>query len=1017
MNPVRTALVSLLAALDCPCQTLVKDINSASNGPNPSSAPSAGVALSIPSFTGFIFSADDARHGRELWRSDATGGGTAMVTDLRPGPSGSAPQNLTVFGNYVYFSAEDGVRGRELWRSDGTAAGTTLVADIVSGAQGSDPVSFAATSTRLYFSAATPAYGRELWSTTGSNASLIVDLNPGPNSGYVNGLVAVTSGLERIAYFGEDKLKGLEPVVCFGTTTTVYDLQPLGSSSPQQLVTQGGDFFLVATAAPAGTQVWRLDLSVQKAYVVSAVPQGVATRIDSLTAGASQLCFASYPQFTAPLTVYRCNGTNSTQISTYSAANGAAAGIFHGEFNGFFYYSVVLYQVLPVTETYAVHMGTAITTKLGQNPTSRMIQAGSSNQPVFIAPATVGVQFALWTASGTVTTEIKIIPLSLPITPPTLLGSTKYHTFLSVSDSMIGTEPWVSNFTNAGTGLLKDLALPPTASAFPGHMVRFRKSLYFVANDGVRGEELWRSDGTEAGTTLVKDINPIGTNGSAPRSLHVFQDVLYFNASDGVNGSELWRSDGTNAGTSLVKDIYPGFNHSSPSSFFEINQKLFFTADDGVHGRELWSTDGTNSGTALFHDLVPGTWSGAGGSYFDVASTGAFAYFVGNDPAYGEEPWITDGTIAGTRLIKDIFSGTGTSVRTRLTLSGSNVYFAARDLFYGYELWRSDGSAGGTYMVKDINPNSADGNPSDILAGYYQGVYFAATNPTTGTELWRSDGTPAGTYQVSDTAPGPTSSFARPLVVTMEGVRETLFFSASNPTQAIYSATPQGAGTIALKSLTVNAARQAGMGRLIVFAGADSASGSELWVADASVTGTTLVAELEPGAVGSLPSDFTPVGSSLFFSASSSVTGRELYVLPMRNIGAALFETFGVGCGNTGGKTPVLGIGSTRPSLREGSITLNVTNARASSAAAMLYSPQSIDTPLGLGCHLYVPLGASSFAFTTAANGSGLFPITLPNASWLVGDESYWQAAILDPTGRFLNLVTISDAGKVTVGK
>ena len=41
------------------------------------------------------FTADDGRHGLELWRTDGTPGGTRLVCDINPGSAGSGPQFLT----------------------------------------------------------------------------------------------------------------------------------------------------------------------------------------------------------------------------------------------------------------------------------------------------------------------------------------------------------------------------------------------------------------------------------------------------------------------------------------------------------------------------------------------------------------------------------------------------------------------------------------------------------------------------------------------------------------------------------------------------------------------------------------------------------------------------------------------------------------------------------------------------------------------------------------------------------
>ena len=67
-----------------------------------------------------------------------------------------------------------------------------------------------------------------------------------------------------------------------------------------------------------------------------------------------------------------------------------------------------------------------------------------------------------------------------------------------------------------------------------------------------------------------------------------------------------------------------------------VGDTLYFTADDGVNGRELWKSDGTEAGTVLVKDINPGS----GGSFpSSMTAVGDTLYFTANDGVNGRELW------------------------------------------------------------------------------------------------------------------------------------------------------------------------------------------------------------------------------------------------------------------------------------------------------------------------------------------------------------------------------------------
>jgi ELWxxDGT repeat protein len=206
-----------------------------------------------------------------------------------------------------------------------------------------------------------------------------------------------------------------------------------------------------------------------------------------------------------------------------------------------------------------------------------------------------------------------------------------------------------------------------------------------------------------------------------------------------------------------------------------LDDLVVFSAGDAEHGREPWVSDGTADGTRMLRDVAPDGDS-------DPAELVAFRGDV-LFTAFGEGGraiWRTDGTPEGTRPV--IAAGCDPALPADphgLTRVGTRVFFAASTagdhcgLTDGAELWVTDGTPEGTQRVADIG--GAQGSDPTWLTAVAGTLYFSADDGTHRRELWRSDGTAAGTRMVADI--DPTRGSAPRQLTALAGA---LWFSADD---------------------------------------------------------------------------------------------------------------------------------------------------------------------------------------------------------------------------------------------
>ncbi|MBL8112293.1 MAG: hypothetical protein JNK60_05375, partial [Acidobacteria bacterium] len=241
---------------------------------------------------------------------------------------------------------------------------------------------------------------------------------------------------------------------------------------------------------------------------------------------------------------------------------------------------------------------------------------------------------------------------------------------------------------------------------------------------------------------------------------------------------------------------------------------ILFDGLSSASGTEPWISDGTAAGTHVLKDVVPGPGSGL---QSEIVAGGSTAYFVGGDSWH--ELWKTDGTEAGTTPILEMSSPYYVLVGQ---IDGTLYFFAYSADSYRWSLWRSDGTAAGTREVRSLGDGALSRDPVNRPVVSGSRVYFAHGEGDT--RLFSSDGTHAGTLPLS--LPVPRVDFSAVPGGVAFGWESGVGFTDGTPegTRSLGTASPR-LGRDRAESFVR-------LGSMILFSGWDADHGYELWRAD-----------------------------------------------------------------------------------------------------------------------------------------------------------------------------------------
>ncbi|WP_428666253.1 ELWxxDGT repeat protein [Runella sp.] len=845
-----------------------------------------------------IFLAYKSGSGYSLFK---TNGSIAGTLELFSTASDASFMNvLGVMSNVLYFSFLQDTTGVELWRTDGTPAGTYIVKNINAGSANSSPASFKVIGTKAYFQANNGVNGAELWQTNGTAAGtvLVKDIYAGASGSYPTNFAAVDTTL-----------------------------------------------FFQATNAANGSELWKSNGTAAGTQLVKDIRVGaVGSTPSSLQVLNNQLYFTAYDSLSIRL--WKSNGTAAgTQLVKDSLRNVTNTVVFNNQL--FFTASdgVKGFELWKSTGTAA---GTTLLKDIHLSSGGYDELAFGSN-PVLTVAGTTLYFFAndsingreLWKTNGTLagTTLVKNITASTASTyfeTGTTFAVGNKIAFMAGSTPNEITEMWLSDGTNAGTVMVKNLNPSLTIEQARTVPVVLGAGVFFTAYNSVSGHELYRTDGTLANTLLVKDLNTEAVNSSVNpfgRVVH-WNNKTFFTADDGKSGNELWMTDSARVTTILYRDFTKNRSESVAQSlgatwfstyfnnFTVYKNSLYWM----VNGRYLWKTDSTNSPVKVFDTFSPtaqkvlfatlnndlyflsnGLYKSDGNdfkkvthkiagiparNYSDADSSvkmiayNGFLYFSARGyDTKGDELWRTNGTDSSTALVKDINPGVSSSSPYGFVVYHNKLYFIAKTDSLGHELWQSDGTAAGTKLVKDINVGVGSGLGNGLhfeesygtLVVYKDKLYFRATNTANGTELWQSDGTSAGTVLAKDIVSGAGSSNPFSLVP----LNNKLYFIANNQ---LWRSDGTAAGTQPVKNSLFSDYRITKGDSSIYLTAYETAPAPilqqksyELYRSDGTNSGTVPLTDIDYGLSSSLPQLISAYNGRVFFSAYRSDIGRELW--------------------------------------------------------------------------------------------------------------------------------------------
>jgi len=815
--------------------------------------------------TYFLYLRNTKETGSELWRSDGTTAGTFLLKDICPGECSTQTSDFELIGGTLYFAIHNSYN-LEVWKTDGTTAGTQIAFDIVTFATSLGVPNPEAENITPFTPPVTDSFLGNKILTTFNNKILITTLN--------------TSNYKSRVYLTDGTLAGTQLLLT-------------SDSSNQLAISTSADKIFVNDSSlwvSDGTTVNTTQLTTYSGYFSTPIhiKDGYAYTVLTPSFGTARVVRSDG---TAPGTIMMSN--LNLMFSNYIMTSQFIGGFFYFTFIKITpSYSVELWRVAPSGSSATQVM--SISTAIGGQV---RILGEAGGQILFYRDGYDTTLPALYVSDGTSAGTFKVSDLTEPLQSIHTIANINNKILFAIRYNRHSSEDtpdiWLSDGTVGGTTLASGFF--DSFGLSNSNIIHIENnSILFKADKSGATKELWKTDLTIPGTTKILSL-PTNLNEKKLSFLFEAMNKTWWSAFVEDNqSSKLITIDSNtstisqafNIGLKLKSsflhkyDVFFSFGQTTPE-WIKANNKLYFISKVNGSSRKLFELDTKtynftekitlNSdekhlatvGNKIYisdkvHNLrifdaineISENRTGLAVTDSKFSQNGNKLLFTGYDLVTGTEPWISDGSIANTLLIKDVTTGALSTYVQKVSNFGAQFLFSTLD-----SLYITDGTSPGTQLLSSsFSPGGAPRQFTELNSK----SYFISVTSANGTELWVTDGTSgAGTSMVKDIRSGSLSSLS--IVDNLSIVNGQLLFWADDGVNGKEPWISDGTsgGTQLLLDIRSGVSTSSPMPigniseNLFLFAANNSTNGNELWITDGTLAGTKMLIDLCPGSCSS----------------------------------------------------------------------------------------------------------------------------------------------------------------------